>query len=289
MKRLAGSPGWQGLLASLLFFAGLVLMARAAQAAWETFAPAAPPADARIIDDTGAGDDPALPADVTVIADPTEPAPALPTPTPGPANAGALAAASASATAAPDPTAQADDVALSAFVWEVDGAAAAAEIEIVDAEPARAEGAGLPTRLVIPSISVDSPVVGVSLVTQVQRGKTVSTWQVARNAVGFHDSSALPGTLGNTVLSGHNNEWGRVFRNLVNVKRGDEIQVFVGDRVLRYAVEDKVLVRQSNASIAQRQRNGDWIAPTDDERLTLVSCWPYRSATHRVIVVARPR
>jgi len=37
-----------------------------------------------------------------------------------------------------------------------------------------------------------------------------------------------------------------------------------------------------------RQENARWIAPTDDERLTLVTCWPYTNNTHRVVVVAKP-
>ena len=30
------------------------------------------------------------------------------------------------------------------------------------------------------------------------------------------------------------------------------------------------------------------LAPTDDVRVTLVTCWPYTNNTHRVIVVAKP-
>ena len=39
---------------------------------------------------------------------------------------------------------------------------------------------------------------------------------------------------------------------------------------------------------AVRRANAQWIAPTDDERLTLVTCWPYISNTHRLIIVAKP-
>lgn len=175
------------------------------------------------------------------------------------------------------------------FVWEED-AADSDLVEVVDvsADALRATEANQPFRLVIPSIRVDSPVINVSLVTTVRRGQLVSTWQVARNAVGFHSTSALPGTLGNTVMSGHNNAWGRVFRDLIRIKHGDEIEVHTKDRVLRYKVEDKLLVQQVGTTVAQRHRNATWIGPTDDERLTLVSCWPYRRPTHRLIVVARP-
>jgi LPXTG-site transpeptidase (sortase) family protein len=38
-----------------------------------------------------------------------------------------------------------------------------------------------------------------------------------------------------------------------------------------------------------RIQNNDYILPKEDERLTLVSCWPYETNSHRVIIVARPR
>jgi sortase A len=37
-----------------------------------------------------------------------------------------------------------------------------------------------------------------------------------------------------------------------------------------------------------RIANAKWIQPTSDERLTLVTCWPYTNNTHRLIIVARP-
>ena len=93
---------------------------------------------------------------------------------------------------------------------------------------------------------------------------------------------------GNTVMAGHNNINGEVFKNLINVKIGDEIFVFADNHVYRYAVEQKLLVKEAGASLEQRIQNAQWIGPTADDRLTLVSCWPYTSNTHRVIVVAKP-
>jgi sortase A len=326
IKQVASSPGVQGLFASFVAFAGLLLMAQAAWSIWQTFGPSAPPADVRVVDgDTssaavdGASLDTLdeaianLPDDVTVLdpddalATPVTNSRSLevtatstplatqtqtsPTSRPSPKPTAATVAPTAAAPATIIPFVADDAAPAPEFAWESDDAEAnRAEVEVVDAPPAHLRAANLvrPTRLVIPSIRVDSPVVDVNLVTRVRRGRTVSTWQVARDAVGFHNSSALPGTLGNAVMSAHNNAWGRVFRNLVNVKRGDEIEVYVGDQVLHYMIEDKVLVRQARASARQRKQNAAWIGPTDDERLTLVSCWPYRRPTHRIIIVARP-
>lgn len=146
-----------------------------------------------------------------------------------------------------------------------------------------------PAHIVIPSIGVDSPVVEVGWsVIQGQDGNFTSVWDTADYAVGYHKSSGLPGNVGNCVLSGHNNIKGEVFKNLSEVKVGDMIYLYADDYEYEYKVEDAFIIQERGASQEQRQRNAQWIAPTSDERLTLVSCWPYRNNTHRVIVVAKP-
>ncbi len=146
-----------------------------------------------------------------------------------------------------------------------------------------------PMRMAIPSIRVDSPVVYVGWTTVIQGNQLVSEWDTADFAVGFHNTSALPGTIGNTVMSGHNNIKGEVFRNLDQVKVGDKITVNTrGGTTLSYVVTQAMIVSEKFASAEQRAKNAQWIAPTDDNRLTLISCWPYTNNTHRVIVVAKP-
>ncbi|MCA1554530.1 MAG: sortase [Chloroflexi bacterium] len=145
-----------------------------------------------------------------------------------------------------------------------------------------------PTRIVLPTIGVDSPAVRVGWKVTQQGGQQVAEWDVADYAVGWHQTSALPGAIGNTVMTGHNNINGEVFKNLIDLKVGDEIYVMADDKVYRYKVAQKLLIKEYGATMEQRLQNAAWIAPTDDVRLTLVSCWPYYSNTHRVIVVAKP-
>ncbi len=314
IDNLANSPGIRGLFASLVAFAGLMLMAYAIWITWQTIGPASEsmPADVRVLNsessaaasdrddppwmalDDGAADisptsassNAFVPSTISVITVDRAPTPPM---VPAAAATSQPALVTAPTRDASAAAAITDTSGLDNFIWEED-AIDDDLIEVVDVpqNALRAAEANQPIRLVIPSIRVDSPVVNVSLVTTVRRGRLVSTWQVARNAVGFHSTSALPGTLGNTVMSGHNNAWGRVFRDLIRVKRGDEIEVHTRKRVLRYRVEEKLLVRQTGATADQRRRNATWIGPTDDERLTLVSCWPYRRPTHRLIIIARP-
>jgi sortase A len=145
-----------------------------------------------------------------------------------------------------------------------------------------------PTRIVIPTIHVDSQVKEVGWTTSIINGQMYSEWQVADYAVSFHKTSALPGAVGNTVMSGHNNINGEVFKNLVNVKMGENIVVYADNRAYEYVVQQILLLKERDMPLDVRLQNAQWIAPTQDDRLTLVSCWPYTSNTHRVIVVARP-
>ncbi|MGC8879333.1 MAG: sortase [Anaerolineae bacterium] len=148
---------------------------------------------------------------------------------------------------------------------------------------------GAPDRLVIPSLGIDTPVVPVTWTVVREGGQTYSVWQVADYAAGWHITSALPGQPGNTVISGHHNIKGEVFRYLADIEEGAEVDLYVGSTVYRYYVEQKMIVKEKGEPLEVRQQNARWIGPTDDVRLTLITCWPYTNNTHRVIVVAKPR
>jgi sortase A len=144
-----------------------------------------------------------------------------------------------------------------------------------------------PTRIVASSIKLDAPVVamGWKMVGQ------VAEWDVPKDAAGWHINSALAGQPGNTVLSGHHNIEGKVFRYVVDLEIGDEIVLYAGDSAYAYTVTEKYILKEASMPWAVRLKNAQWIAPTVDERLTLVTCWPYEwpGITHRVIVVAKPK
>ncbi len=145
----------------------------------------------------------------------------------------------------------------------------------------------LPERLEIPAIKVDTPVipVGWQQITLAD-GSKKSVWEVADYAAGWHKNSALPGSSGNVVISGHNNIKGAVFRKLYTLEAGDTVTVWAGGRQFTYRVDEVMILPEVGATPEQRRQNAQWIQPFDDSRLTLVSCWPETSNTHRVIVVA---
>ncbi len=145
-----------------------------------------------------------------------------------------------------------------------------------------------PDRIVAPAIGLDAPVVPVGWKTVEVDGQEVIEWEVADYAAGWHKTSAYPGNVGNTVIAGHHNIRGEVFRYVVNLEPGDIIDLYVGQTVYRYVVTEKYILREKGMPPEVREENARWIAPTDDERLTLVTCWPYTNNTHRVVVVAKP-
>ena len=152
------------------------------------------------------------------------------------------------------------------------------------AEPANSP----PTRIVANSIELDVPVVVMGYQVVNVGGVAATGWLVPNYAAGFHQGSAYPGHAGNTVVSGHSNVAAEVFRYLGDLNVGDVVVLYVGSTPYHYRVQQKEVVREQGASIEQRRQNARWIAPTDDERLTLITCWPYPASTHRLIVVARP-
>lgn len=114
-------------------------------------------------------------------------------------------------------------------------------------------------------------------------------WQVPDgDAVGWHKISARLGEPGNTVLNGHNNVYGQVFKDLASLEVGAEIEVYSAENSYAYVVTQKEVVAEFGQPLSARLENASWIQPGDEEQITLVSCWPYISNTHRVIVVAKP-
>ena len=55
-----------------------------------------------------------------------------------------------------------------------------------------------------------------------------------------------------------------------------------------YKVTQVETLAEQDQPLAVRLANAQWIEPTTDQRLTLVSCWPYETNSHRLIVVAVP-
>ncbi|HEY4579776.1 MAG TPA: class D sortase, partial [Candidatus Acidoferrales bacterium] len=131
--------------------------------------------------------------------------------------------------------------------------------------PLPTESPQQPRRMIIPSINVDAPVVqGVG-------------WEQLKKGVGQVPGSALPGEVGNSVYGAHNDTYGETFRNLDQLRPGDDILVFTASQQFRYVVREWRIVEPTEVSVMD---------PTPTPTVTLISCYPYLVDTQRIIVFA---
>ena len=95
--------------------------------------------------------------------------------------------------------------------------------------------------------------------------------------VGHLRGSAGPGERGNLVLAGHRDTF---FRELRNIKQGDEVNIMGPTGEFEYQVESTTIVEPDQTEV---------LNPSDDATLTLITCYPFRyigSAPERFIVRA---
>lgn len=118
----------------------------------------------------------------------------------------------------------------------------------------------------IPKIGVDAVVVEGVEVEDLKKGP------------GHYPDTALPGQLGNMVISGHRTTYGAPFYRLDELEPGDEIIVYDAQGPYTYLVSETKIVLPTEIGV---------IAPSTDARLTLTTCHPRFSAAKRLIVVAQ--
>ncbi len=147
----------------------------------------------------------------------------------------------------------------------------------------------VPYRIEIPAIKLVAPIKVAEFNFTDVEGETFGQWIAPSEfAAAWHPNSALLGQMGNTVINGHHNEFGEVFAKLVDLKSGDFIFVYAKGKKYTYVIANKMILEERGQPLEVRTANAEWLGGTNDERLTLVTCWPQKSNTHRLIIVARP-
>ncbi len=131
--------------------------------------------------------------------------------------------------------------------------------------PPPTPGPGAARRIVIASLGVDAPVV------------EGDDWEALKQGVGHRPGTADPGQVGNMVVSAHNDVFGELFRNLLDMAPGDAVLIYTDAGAYRYIVNRVELVAPTQVEVMQ---------PTDYPALTMVSCYPYLLDTQRVVVSA---
>lgn len=130
-------------------------------------------------------------------------------------------------------------------------------------------GEGVATRLVVPKLGLDAPVVVSPIKNQ--------TWQVDHlgQAVGHLEGTAAPGSNSNMVLAGHvtlaEGVYGP-FAGLGQLSPGDEMIVYQGNKTFTYIVDGYDIVDRTAIEVTY---------PTNTGLLTLITCSKWNNDTGR--------
>ncbi len=138
-------------------------------------------------------------------------------------------------------------------------------------------------RVVAPAANVDTGIIETYVVN--------NAWQVADYAAGHLYGTSYPGQPGNAVYAGHNNWHGQVFRDLSLLQPGDTFTMYMSDGSQhKYRVDQSLLLLEAGQPVAVRIANANKYTSgnTPDERVTLISCWPYITYDHRLVVIGHP-
>jgi sortase A len=120
-------------------------------------------------------------------------------------------------------------------------------------------------RVQIPRIKVDHSVVQGDGPEQLKKG------------VAQHLDTPNPGQKGNIVLSGHNDVYGQVFRELDQLKPGDTVILSNYQRTYTYVVRQTRIVEPTQVEV---------MAQSNESIVTLISCYPYLVDNKRIVVTA---
>ncbi len=146
-----------------------------------------------------------------------------------------------------------------------------------------------PVQIVIPTLGIDVRVVEVGWHLSEVDGEPRGVWETVAGAAGHHRGTADPGERGNCVISGHSSdEGGGVFSRLEELVAGARVRVTtVGGQRHDYVVTEVLKLDETGATTEEKHEHARLLDPTDEPTLTLVTCWPAWSYTHRIVVRAR--
>lgn len=100
-----------------------------------------------------------------------------------------------------------------------------------------------------------------------------------KSYAGHLPGTAKPGELGNCVIAGHRARTrGRLFNRLDELVIGDKILITFNSKIFEYKVIDIKIVEPTDISVLKVSDN--------ESILTLITCHPIRTNTHRLIIKA---
>jgi len=134
------------------------------------------------------------------------------------------------------------------------------------------ENIPVPTPSSLQAVSIQIPALKVD--SRIVQG---DNWEQLKKGVAQHIGTPNPGENGNVVLSGHNDIYGEIFRELDKLKPGDTITLYTSSRQYTYVVTGTQIVEPTRVEV---------MGPTPGPVVTLISCYPYLIDNQRIVVSA---
>lgn len=143
-------------------------------------------------------------------------------------------------------------------------------------KPSREEGIPAETRLIIPKINVNVPVI------EVENSQESTIQKGLENGVVHYPGTANSGEVGNYFILGHSSDyiWRKgdykdIFALLGKLETNDEIKVYYQGKEYLYRVIDKIIVSENEVQV---------LASTPEPTISLMTCWPVGTPLKRLIV-----
>lgn len=137
-----------------------------------------------------------------------------------------------------------------------------------------------PATLLISKLSIEAPII-----PNVPGLDDTSYLKALENGVAHYDGTPLPGSKGNSVIFGHSDyykkqpgNYKQVFKSLNKLKKGDQFEILKSNDRLRYEVIRSEVVADDDLSV---------LNPSDNEQVTLLTCWPPGTIDKRYVVVGK--
>lgn len=99
-----------------------------------------------------------------------------------------------------------------------------------------------------------------------------------RKGPGIYEQTPFPGAPGTVAIAGHRTTYLAPFRNIDDLRRGDEVRIEMPYGRFDYEIERTRIVAPSEISVIKR---------VSYDRLVLSACHPLYSAAKRIVVFAR--
>jgi sortase A len=97
---------------------------------------------------------------------------------------------------------------------------------------------------------------------------------------GLLEGTALPGMLGNSAIAAHRSRsYGKMFNRLDEIATGDVVTVRDKNQTYQYEVYETLVVEPNDLSVLN--------SSSDEKTLTLITCTPIDTGTHRLIIKAK--